>query len=91
MSSAEEKFWASQDLVEQLMPFLDAHSASNLASVHPLTIKILESAPVWSKLIRRTCRYNNMIPVGYPFSSRMWFEEAYQEQRTEVQQLVKIL
>ena len=56
MSSAEEKFWALQDLVEQLVPFLDPYSASNLASVHLLLIKILESAPVWSKFIRRICK-----------------------------------
>ena len=62
MFSAQEKFWKSQDLVEQLVPFLGARSASNLTQVHPLTIKVLESAPVWSKLVRRTCQYNNKKP-----------------------------
>ena len=90
-SSAQEKFWKSPDLVDQLVRFLGAHSASNLAQVHPLTVKILESAPVWSKLVKRTCHYNSTKPVDYPFPSHAWFREAHHQQRPKVQHFAKIL
>ena len=91
MSAAEEKFWKTQDVVEHLVSFLDAQTASNLAAVHPLTAKVLEAGPVWRKLVRRTCINNSTMSVGYPYSSRMWYRHAYQEQKSEVESLVKIL
>ena len=41
-TEAEEHFWVIPELVEYLLPFLDAFSISSLACVHKPTTKILQ-------------------------------------------------
>ena len=48
------KFWQMAELVESLLPFLDACSVSRLPEVHPLTAEILEGAGSWRKLMLRS-------------------------------------
>ena len=51
---AMEKFWETPELVEMLLPFLDAKTILKLAQSHLLNIQILQGSLVWNKLIRRT-------------------------------------
>ena len=56
----EDKFWATPELVQKLLETLDLSSISALAEaaeysdVHGITIKILQGASVWNKLMRRS-------------------------------------
>ena len=86
--NAETKFWGCQDLVEELLMLLDAHSTLNLATVHPLTVSILETGPFWRKLIKRTCRVNDTDIIGQNWAGMHL--AAFEEQRIEVQHLVEI-
>ena len=52
--SAERKFWGTPELIENLLPFLDAFSTKNLAESHKLTRRILRNSLNWNKLIKRT-------------------------------------
>ena len=49
-----EKFWSSEDLVEELLPFLDLPSISALASVHPLTLALIERDVIWQAILVKT-------------------------------------
>ena len=51
---AKENFFETPELVEMLLPFLNAKDAKNLAQSQLLNIKILQGPLVWNKLIRRT-------------------------------------
>ena len=51
---ALEKFWKTPELVEMLLPFLNAKNTLNLARTRLFNIQILQGFLVWNKLIRRT-------------------------------------
>ena len=51
---AEKKFWATPELVEKLLPFLDLASTKELAEAHQLTRQILGGVLAWNKLIKKT-------------------------------------
>ena len=51
---AMEKFWMTPELVEMLLPFLNAQTILNLAQSRLLNIQILQGPFVWNKLIGRT-------------------------------------
>ena len=51
---AMEKFWKTPELVEMLLPFLNAKNTLNLARTRLFNIQILQGSLVWNKLIRRT-------------------------------------
>ena len=53
---AKEKFLETPELVEMLLPFLNAKDTMNLAQSQLLNIKILQGPLIWNKLIRRTLR-----------------------------------
>ena len=53
---AKEKFLETPELVEMLLPFLNAKDTKNLAQSQLLNIKILQGPLIWNKLIRRTLR-----------------------------------
>ena len=53
-SEAERKFWATPELVDTLLPFLDVKSTLCLAKCHRLTLKTLQSTFVWKQLIQRS-------------------------------------
>ena len=50
---AERKFWATPELVEKLLPFLDLESIKQLAKSHKLTRQILGKSFIWNQLIKR--------------------------------------
>ena len=82
--SAEQKFWNTPDLVEQLLLFLDAGSTMYLAQSHRRTLQILKCKNVWLKLIKRSCPYDE---------NRIWPTEGtdLERKRTQVGFLVGIL
>ena len=49
-----EKFWANEDLVEEVLPFLDLHSVVALASVHPLSLSLIQRDVVWQGILLKT-------------------------------------
>ena len=49
-----EKFWANEDLVEELLPFLDLPSTVALASVHTVTASLLKRDFLWKQLLDQT-------------------------------------
>ena len=55
-SEAEKKFWATPELVEQLLEkHLDLNSTMCLAKNHQMTQDLLQGGLVWKKLIQRNC------------------------------------
>ena len=54
-------FWGTPELVEHLLPFLDADSTKELAEAHHLTRQILGKALIWGRLTKRT------FPLGKNF------------------------
>ena len=51
----KKKFLGNHDLVEMLLPFLDAPSTLNLAIAHRPTVRILQKGSTWLRFIRRSC------------------------------------
>ena len=51
--TALRKFWATPELVEKLLPYLDLNSTKHLAESHQLMRKILKKELTWNKLIQR--------------------------------------
>ena len=49
-----EKFWNTPELLEKLLPYLDAASTKCLAVAHDLTQETLLRDFIWIKLVRRT-------------------------------------
>ena len=58
-----EKFWSSEDLVEELLPFLDLASVSALASIHPLTLALIERDVVWQAILLKTFKQKSELLV----------------------------
>ena len=58
-----EKFWASEDLVEELLPFLDLHSIMALASVHDLTLAVIHRDVVWQGVLLKTFKTKSELVV----------------------------
>ena len=57
--AAEKKFWATPELVENLIAHMDLGSTLQLAKVHSLTLDILEgSSYQWQKFVRRNCPHD---------------------------------
>ena len=54
-SEAEKKFWATPELVQQFLPYLDLNSTRVLAKIHQMTQNILHGKRDWEKLIQRNC------------------------------------
>ena len=55
---AEVKFWWIPELVEHLLTFMDPASILNLAHSHSRVEQVLQSASVWTGLIKRVCPYD---------------------------------
>ena len=75
--SAERKFWWTPELIENLLPFLDTSSTTNLAESHKLTRRILINALNWKKLIKRTFpqkRYTIMNHYSVPEPTNLILE-----------------
>ena len=47
-----KKFWASEDLMEHLLPMLDLPSTLALASVNPLVISLVQRTLIWKHLLK---------------------------------------
>ena len=91
-ADAENKFWRTPELVEGLLTFLDAKAVLRLAQCHQLTVKVLQTTSVWSKLIKRICpeglkvaRPSHQIPYD---AQNM--KKRLAPQREEMQHLVAI-
>ena len=85
---AEETFWKTPELVEGVLPFLDATSILELAKAHPLTRGILKGTYNWSRFIRRSC------PVAPPNHETMMneqFDELTEEKVAELRPLIGVL
>ena len=54
-SEAEKKFWATPELIEQLLPYLNLQSTMSLAKIHQMTQNVLQGRRVWKKVIQRNC------------------------------------
>ena len=55
---AEKKFWRTPNLIETLLPFLDANSTLALVKVLPLALDIVQMKTMWIKLVERACPYD---------------------------------
>ena len=54
-----EMFWNTPELIERLLPYLDAESTKCLAEAHDLTQEtLLTRDSIWNKLLRRTFPYS---------------------------------
>ena len=84
---AEKTFWRTPELVEGVLPFLDATSILELAKAHPLTRGILKGTYNWSRFIRRSC------PVAPPNHETMncRFAELTEEKVAELRPVIGIL
>ena len=78
-TEAEEHFWAIPELVEYLLPFLDAISIASLACVHKPTTKILQGSSILREIIRRN---------GLPFD--VLNEETLEQHRIGIRRLVML-
>ena len=58
-----EKFWSSEDLVEELLPFLDLHSIVALASVHDLTRAVIHRDVVWQGVLLKAFKTKSELVV----------------------------
>ena len=93
---AERKFWRTPELVEKLLPLLDARSTSRLAHVHHLTVELLQAASFWNDLIRRTCPYNELMPDNefslYRESEYgIWVEQKFHNHQRVINPLTSLL
>ena len=77
------KFLETPELVEMLLPFLDAENTLALAQSGVINTKILQGTLAWKKLIRRTVPSNKN-----PFSN---FHRDIQNREDEVAPLIEIL
>ena len=93
--SAELMFWRTPDLVEKLLPFLDAKATLYLAESRiSCTLHILQNqSAAWKKLVKRSLPGSHQIELA-----RLNHEEyldavraTFEERRTEVNLLVAIL
>ena len=65
-NEAEKKFWASPELVEELISHLDTGSILTLVKCHQLTLDVLNSGnSAWNKLVSRTCPESIRTPLGH--------------------------
>ena len=58
-----EKFWASEDLVGELLPFLDVHSLVALVSFHGVTVALIQREAVWQDILAKTFKPNISEPL----------------------------
>ena len=94
----KKKFLGNHDLVEMLLPFLDAPSTLNLAIAHPPTVRILQKGSNWLRFIRRSClshiNYGNRTAE---FNQSLWsigsciLEEVFDERMEKIRPLIQIL
>lgn len=87
------KFWRTPELVEKLLPLLDACSISQLAQLHQLTAGVLQVASFWNDLIRRSCHYDEHRPEEMRVESEFgdWVKEKFEEDKRVVTHLTTIL
>ena len=65
-------FWNTPELIERLLPYLDAESTKCLAEAHDLTQEtLLTRDSIWNKLLRRTFSYSK---------NTRWDEEKVEEE-----------
>ena len=58
-----EKFWASEDLVGELLPFLDVHSLVALVSFHEVTVALIQRETVWQDILAKAFKPNISEPL----------------------------
>ena len=85
-----EIFWLTPELVDKLVPFLDAKSLSSLAQASKFAARVLEGDSVWSKLVRRCVPYTENRPEKMQ-SFTAWIGSTFKEKKTNLNHLVKIL
>ena len=92
-TEAERKFWASPELVETLLPFLDVKSILCLAQCHQLTLKTLQGSSVWYKLVRRSCPEAVQMVRAHPLDREdtLGVRERLAPERLQMVHLVDIL
>ena len=96
MSSLEEKaskkFWKTPELVEMMLPHLDASSILELAKAHPPIIEILQGRSLWDKIIQRSTPYGARRDLCDNSSSDdSWLRKTLKAKKAEILPLVKIL
>ena len=52
---AGKKFWKMPELVERLIPFLDADTTLALVKALPLALELIQGRSMWIKLVSRVC------------------------------------
>ena len=83
---AEKKFWRMPEMVERLLPFLDAVSTLSLVKALPLALELIQRKFLWRKLVRRVCPFDTDEVV-----SEAEFEEVVVKERSKVMPLVEIV
>ena len=68
-SEAEKKFWATPELVEQLLPHLDLNSTRCLAEVHQMTPTHVEVS--YKTIIEAQNKLTHVLHAGGPVSGRL--------------------
>ena len=58
-----EKFWWNQDLVEELLHFLDLPSMVALASVHSLSLSLIQRDVMWQAVLLKTFKSKSKLSV----------------------------
>ena len=64
-SEAEQKFWQTPEVIEELLKFLDLESTLRLARTHKMTQSILQGNWAWKNLIKRTHPLNRVDKVDH--------------------------
>ena len=89
---AERKFWRTPELVERLIPHLDARSIARLAQLHHFTVEVLQAASFWKDLVRRTCLYDEVMPQSvFARTSKDWVEEKFDDHQRAIHPLTRLL
>ena len=66
-----EKFWSNEDLVEELLPFLDLPSIVALALVHPLSLALVQRGVVWQGILLKTFKAKSEILVQQQWEEKV--------------------
>ena len=88
--SASKRFWRTPELVEALLPHLDAASILKLAKAHPPTIGILQGGSVWEKVIK-SCICGTMGPMRDNSSQSDSNRKRLNEERARLLPLIELL
>ena len=90
MSVAVTVFWATPELVEKILPYLDLASTLSLVKAHGVTQAIVQRSLNWDKLVRLNCPFHHPSDLDHFYDCRLR-EEKVEPKINLVRGLVAIL